>query len=293
MFFIANIMTILLVFLKEYLSATGSACLTTLPEEDQSEDDRNFLKIHLLNFSKFFVSNDEACRNEGWDDMEDQIIELCKCLISLSRPLLSNAQSIGTLPDFFSDVRKFAKRNYTIFSPRNLTSMHNSLKESGPFTTSPSLLTAPSYLFAQEFVPRQAEVSFEDANDDAYLSRVIVVSKTALYTFKQSANPENDSLLGILSECIPLKFVTLEESEMDLKALELNSISSDQMIPFFKFNASSNYDYEDNSSLQFCNCVFVRLEDREKRNEINWEIEESLWDLVKAKHGAIFDEQIL
>jgi hypothetical protein len=298
-------------FLRSYMITTG--CLSLVGDETappavtfHNEGTQNqpqavatdpttnqsLLNYHLSIFSKYYISHDDACRHSTHTDPDtwEQIRELSHCILTLSEAISkSNNQDIGTLPDFFSVVRTFAKRNYAMFAPRNLTSMFNTLKANGSFALPKLPSGTPPFLFSNHFHTTRISFTFNDAND-AFATRKVVLTRNAMYTFAdvdaQEGNepPPASRGVGKCIECVPLQYVKVQDSEMEYLSIELHSHGEDLSIPCFQIGEEGEEEGE-SLALAHYSCMFIKTRSHADHDALLAQLECCIWEISKRNRS--------
>lgn len=282
-----------------------------------SNNNASILNYHLSFFSKYYISHDVTCRNSANTDTDtwEQVRALCHSLLSLSQAMHTpqhhhhqlQQQSQGSLPDFFSAVRLFAKTNYALFAPRSLTLMFNTIKANGPFSAPPAPdASTPPFLFSLSQNSRHCSIrvslAMNDIND-SLVSRRVILTSNAMYTFEDRAELQGGAAtdagsrvvasrgIGRCLECVPLKYVRVKESELEYMSIELLPREDDKLIPYFNILQQSHGDGEDEGgeggeegeeggeevSLMHCSCLFLKVRSHLDHDSLRAQLEEAVW----------------
>lgn len=293
--------------LRSYVAATGCMSVVVEGPSDQDLDgssskvwttiDTDSLVYYLFSFfSKYYINHHDSCRHNPdiTPDTWEQVAELCQRLLDLSMALHKSTQCMGTLQDFFVIVRSFAKRNFVLFSPRSLTNMFNTLKSNGPFLRPRISREIPAYLFANITRTARVTIAFNDVNDIS-LPRIIILTKDAMYTFEDkdeesvSDGSHGNEVrrerrgVGCYLECVPLKYLRVQESEMDHTLIEISPHREGTLIPCF--NVENNNDDSDTISMDFFEGLYLRAVRPENHEPLMAELENKIWG-AKKQHSV-------
>ena len=236
------------------LTTGGIALISGKGSRDSSvnEEEKNVKLTKLLEvFSSALMSSPlpHSHNNSGNSNQFQTLYELSQCILTLNNAILTGQESYA-LPIFFETIKKVTSEKLQMFSPRELSSLYNTLRSNGPFISpsrpqsNPELLSSPIFSASCWVLYNQKNTSLSlrslassiPKNDSIFQKREIYLTSTALYL-----DPlHSDAASTLFIECVPLEAIQFVRSDKDNFICELHPIDRANYLPVVEYRCLLN-----------------------------------------------------
>jgi hypothetical protein len=291
---------------RDFLLTTGGIVLISGRGGDGvvAEEEKNSKLTKLLEvFSSVLLSSSSSSRSHshnssGNSNQFETLYELSQCILTLNNAILTGQESYA-LPLFFETIKKITSEKLQMFSPRELSSLYNTLRSNGPYTTpSPpqsnqELLASPifsascSVLYSQKNTSHSlrslASSTTSTRNDSIFQKREIYLTPTALYL-----DPlHSDSSSPPFMECIPLDSIQFVRSDKENSTCELHPTDRTNSLPVveYRYLLNSNSLLTDPSPqlfLSFYQNIQLKFSPLANSEACLQQLDDCLWKLRSA-----------
>jgi hypothetical protein len=285
---------------RDFLLTTGGIALISERGSDDSATAEAKLTKVLEVFSSALLSSSHVSHlsnnNNSNSTQFQTMYDLSQCILTLNHAILTGQEAYA-LPVFFETIRKINSQKLQMFSPRELSSLYNTLRSNGPYIipsrpqSNQELLSSPIFsttcfvLYSQKNANasshslRSLASSTSTKNDSIFQKREIYLTSMALYL------DQHDSGM----ECIPLESLQFVRSDKDNSTCELHPTDRANSLPVVEYRCllnSNSISTDDEPSpqlfLTFYQSIQLRFGPLSDSETYLQKLDDCLWDLRTA-----------